>query len=184
MRTASLPCPPSNQQMYGSDQIKSADQVRQQRDNRSDWPYEHLFPPANSTPVNQITLTPAVVPAMGSQVLVLAYKVPSGKRFILTGVIENIFGVSFTPGDGTWTIDKNTPIGIPDSQKMPMQGLVNTPVQLGSFASGRPWRFPRPYEFEPLDLVQSKFSNVVGIGGGTLLSAFLGYLIPVVGLSR
>jgi len=176
-------CPPSNPQFYGRDAVQSADQVRQKEENRADWPYLHLFPPPNATPVNQITQVPVAVPAPAATALVLAYTVPSGKRFIMTGIIQNIFGANFTPGDGFWTIDKNTPIGIPDAQKMPVQGLIHIPIPLGSFATGIIWEFRRPYEFEPLDLVQSKFTNTAS-GATLLLSAFLGYLIPTVGMMR
>lgn len=182
-RLGGVNCTPGNPQLFGNDQIKSADQLRQERNNRTDWPYEHLFPPSNSIPVNEITRTPVAVPAMAATALVLAYRVPSGMRFIMSGVVQNVYGAAFTPGDGTWTIDKNTPIGIPDSQKMPMQGLVNIPVPLGSFETGIPWKFARPYEFAPLDLVQSKFTNVSS-GASLLVSAFLGYLLPVTGLTR
>ena len=64
-RLGGVNCSPGNPQVYGNDQIKSADQVRQERANRNDWPYEHLFPPSNSVPVNQITQTPVAVPATG-----------------------------------------------------------------------------------------------------------------------
>ena len=182
-RLGGVNCSPGNPQFYGNDQIKSADQVRQERANRNDWPYEHLFPPSNSVPVNQITQTPVAVPAASATAVVLALRVPSGMRFIMTGLVQNIYGATFTPGDGTWTVDKNTPVGIADAQRMPMQGLVNIPVPLGSFDTGIPWRFARPYEFEPLDLVQSKFTNATS-GATLLVSAFLGYLLPVTGLSR
>ena len=182
-RLGGVNCSPGNPQVFGNDQIKSADQVRQERANRNDWPYEHLFPPSNSVPVNQITQTPVAVPAMAATAVVLAYRVPSGMRFIMTALVQNIFGATFLPGDGTWTVDKNTPVGIPDAQRMPMQGLVNVPVPLGSFQTGIPWHFTRPYEFEPLDLVQSKFTNATS-GATLLVSAFLGYLIPVTGLTR
>ena len=184
-----LSCVPGNPQMYGRDSLASADQVRQQRENRNDWPYEHIFPPSNAIPVNAITQTPVAIAAPATVTEVLKYTVESGMRFIMTGIIENAYqgnAVTFTPGDGFWTVDKNTPVGISSTQKMPVQGLVNTPVPLGSFLFGVIWQFKRPYEFEALDVVRSKFVNVNLASGAPnyLMSAFLGYLLPVTGNSR
>jgi len=174
-----------NPQFSGVDLVKSADKERQDREKRSEWPYLHLFPPPNSIPVNQITQTPVGVPAIGLTAVALAYRVPSGYQFIMTGIVQNIYGSAVNPGDVTWTVDRNKPVGIADSQGMGVQGLINVPVPLGSFPFGVIWEFKRPYEFEPLDLVQSKATNVASGGVGlpnALISAFLGYLIPVVGL--
>jgi hypothetical protein len=179
--------PKINPQFSGVQEIESADKRRERVGNRSEWPYNHLFPPPNADPVNEITRAAALptVPAIGSTVVALAYRVPSGSRFIMTGIIQNAFGGLVMPGDLTWTVDKNAPVGIADFQGMGVQGLINIPIALGSFAFGVIWEFKRPYEFEPLDLIQSKVTNVAsgGVGpGNPVLSAFLGYRIPVVGL--
>ncbi len=74
---------------------------------------------------------------------------------------------------------------IADTQGMGVQGLIAVPIPLGSFAFGVIWKFERAYEFEPLDFIQSKATNVASAGvgpGNPLISAFLGYRIPVVGL--
>ena len=70
-----LSCVPGNPQMYGRDSLASADQVRQQRENRNDWPYEHIFPPSNAIPVNAITQTPVAIAAPATVTEVLKYTV-------------------------------------------------------------------------------------------------------------
>ena len=175
-----------NPQFSGISQIEAADQKRQREENRSEWPYKHIFPPPNSTPVNEITRgTLPVVGAIGATVVALSYRVPSGSRFFLTGIIQNVYGSTPNPGAITWTVDVNRPVGIADTQGMGVQGLIAVPIPLGSFAYGVIWEFKRAYEFEPLDFLQSKATNVSsgGVGpGNALISAFLGYRIPVVGL--
>jgi len=170
----------------GLDLIESADQKRQRDEQKTDWPYTHLFPPPNSSPVNQITQgLPPAIPAIGSSAVALAYRVPSGSRFFLTGIVQNAFGGLINPGDILWTVDNNRPVGIADFQGMGVQGLISVPVPLGSFPFGVIWEFARPYEFEPLDLIQSKALNVSAgsVGAGTfLVSAFIGFRVPVVGL--
>lgn len=168
-----------NPQFSGVSSIESADKVRQRADARNDWPYNHLFPPPSSTTVNQITQTPVLTPALAGTAVALAYRVPSGSRFIMTGIIQNVFGGTVNPGDFAWTVYRNPGGG---SQQMPVQGLISVPIQLGSFAFGVIWEFTRPYEFEPLDLIQSFVLNNSGGVGYQLVSAFLGYRLPVVGI--
>lgn len=175
-------------QLTGADQALSAEQLRAREEKRSNWPYEHIFPPPSSDTVNQISSgVLAVVPPIGSTVVTLAYRVPSGSRFFLMGIIQNVYGASggplaMSPGDITWTVDKNRPVGIGDTQGMGIQGLINVPIPLGSFPFGVIWRFSRAYEFEPLDLIQSKATNVASGNVGapnTFVSAFIGYRLPV-----
>ena len=144
----------------GIDAVKAADKLRELRTNKEMWPYVHIFPPPDSIPVHAITLTPVAVPAVGVQVEVLKYKVPSGFAFIMTGVVQQYQGGTFLFGDGTWTVDRNTEIGVTSVQATPVQGLTNLPMPLGSFQVTAPWQLPRSYLFEPNDIVRSKFTEV------------------------
>src|ERR1035437_10236054 len=167
------------QRVYsGVDAVKAADGIRGDQSNRERWPYMHISPPVNAEPVHVIGT--ALVPAQASQVVVLAYPVPSGFRFYLRGIIQTYEGGNFVPGDALWTIDGNTPVGVANYQAQPEQGLVAVPVRVGSFS---PWtvdEFARAYEFEPLDIVRSKATNVaVGVGNPNYFSTgFFGYLVP------
>jgi hypothetical protein len=101
----------------------------------------------------------------------------------LRAIIQAFVGGAFLPGDATWTIDRNTPVGIPNLQGQPEQGLINVPVPIGSFAPFAPDRFERCYEFEELDDVRSKATNVnLGVGSPNFFtSGFFGYLVPMIG---
>jgi hypothetical protein len=153
-----------------------AEILRAARAQRKAWPYVHVFP-AIPDPTVQVFGTVAA-PAVNATALVLAYKVPSGMRFYLQGLIQVVSGVGFNPGDALWTVDVNTPIGQTNFQAFGVQGLVKVPVPLGSSAFGRFWPLPRAYEFAALDLIQSKVFNV-GLAGGEFASGFFGYLEPV-----
>ena len=172
----------------GVDAVMAADAVRRDTSNREKWPYMHVYPPVNSEPVHRINsvVTPDTVANVGAvlaTVIVLEYQVPSGFRFYLRGLIQTYEGGNFVPGQALWTIDRNTPVGVPNFQAQKEQGLVAIPQRVGSFS---PWtvdEFARAYEFEPLDIVRSKATNVgLGVGDPNYFStAFLGYLVPDVG---
>ena len=167
----------------GREALEAAEALRREVENRDRWPYPHVYPPPNSTPVNKITSPAVNVPAAGpaNQVTVLEYTVPSGKRFIMQGIIQQEIGATFLPGDGTWLVDQNTPLVLTSVQSSPVPYLSDLIVPLGSF-SFEPFPFKRAYEFEPLTVLRSKFTNVnLGEDSGKLVSGFFGYLIPAIG---
>ena len=165
----------------GVDAVVAADVVRQDASNREKWPYMHVYPPVNAEPVHRIASVPT--PDLGVQVVVLSYAVPSDFRFYLRGIIQTYDGGNFVPGAALWTIDRNTPIGVANVQAQPVQGLVAVPQRVGSFSPFTMDEFARAYEFEPLDVVQSKVTNVaLGVGDPNYFSSgFFGYLVPDVG---
>lgn len=143
------------------------------------WPvYAGSFP--DSLVVNQIAY--AAVPAQGSSVVVLAYTVPTGNRFIMSSMWQCYsggIGTAFNPGDTLWTVDTNN-ASATDYQGNFVQGLVQVPVPLGSWQYGVKHWFDRPYEFEALDLIQSHAFNVNLTAGAPNLyvSGFFGLLVP------
>jgi hypothetical protein len=172
---------PAQRVYYGKDAAKAADILNQDQDRKEQWPYVHIYTPRNAEPVHVIAFAPT--PAALATVEILKYPVPSGYRFYLRAIVQGYVGGAFLPGDATWTIDRNTPIGIPTLQGQPEQGLINVPVQLGSFTASSPWILPRAYEFEELDDVRSKGTNVnLGVGiPNFFMSGFFGYLVPMIG---
>lgn len=179
LRQTSMTVGGNGQRVFtGADAVRAADVVRRDQSNREKWPYMHVYPPVNAEPVHVIGSV--VTPALAATVVVLAYQVPSGFRFYLRGIIQTYEGGNFVPGQALWTIDRNTPVGVANFQAQPEQGLVAVPVRVGSFS---PWtvdQFERAYEFEPLDIVRSKATNVaVGVGNPNYFSTgFFGYLVP------
>ena len=77
-----------------------------------------------------------------------------------------------------WTVDKDAVI--PNVQGQPIQGLIQTPVPLGSFLRGVKWPLPRAYEFAPFTILRSTVVNQT-LAGGAFVSGFFGYLVPAIG---
>lgn len=176
---------PSVTRVYsGSDAVKAADALRQQAERREAWPYLHIYSPPNAEPVHEIGTIET--PDQGSTAVVLTYTVPSGYRFYLRAIVQNYVGGAFVPGDALWTIDRNRPVGIADIQGQPEQGLVAVPVEVGSLKPFSSDKFWRAYEFEELDVVRSKGTNVnLGVGAPNFfVSAFLGYIVPMTANQR
>lgn len=168
----------------GADAVKAADALRQQAERREAWPYLHIHPPPNAEDVHEIGTVET--PAQGSTAVVLTYTVPSGYRFYLRAIVQNYVGGAFSPGDALWTVDRNRPVGIPDVQGQPEQGLVNVPVDVGLLKPFEPDVFRRAREFEELDVVRSKATNVnLGVAAPNFfVSAFLGYIVPMTANQR
>jgi hypothetical protein len=174
---------PVVQMFSGVDSVRAADVLRLAIQERRDaWPYVHLYPPPVSQDVNVIG-TAATQAHGAAAIAVVTYQVNAGKRFYLQAVLLSAVldvSASFVPGDALYTVDRNSPIGITDSQFMPEHGLVNIPVQLGSATFG-PWRLHRAREFSPLDIVRVKATNVgLQVGAPTyFVCGLFGYEVPV-----
>jgi hypothetical protein len=170
-------------QMYsGVDSVRSATELQRAIQNRRDaWPYPHVYPPPNSKDVFVIgTATVPVAPA-SLTVTVLTYQVQSGKRFYQSGVIFGYVGGSFVPGDAKFTEDRNSALGSSNKQFLPEHGLINVPVLLGGQVNGsyvEPFVFARTREFEPLDVIRIKATNV-NLGGGSFVAGIFGWELPV-----
>jgi hypothetical protein len=171
-------------QMYsGADSVRAADTLRiaiQER--RDQWPYVHVYPPPNSKDVFVIgTIAVPVAPA-SLTVTVLTYQAQSGKKFYQRGVIFGAQGGQFTPGDATFTEDRNSALGSTNLQFLPEHGLINVPVLLGGQGQNgsytEPFWFSRAREFEPLDVIRIKATNV-NLAGGVFVAGIFGYEVPV-----
>jgi hypothetical protein len=169
------------QMFSGVDSVRAADAYRLAVEaRRNAWPYVHVYPPPNAIDVNVIG-TQVTQAQAAAAIEVLSYQVNSGKRFFMTGVVLGA-SVSFAPGAALFTVDRNSPVGVTNSQFMPEHGLVNVPVQLGSFALG-PWKFSRVREFGPLDVIRVKATNVgLNAGSDLYVCGLFGYEVPTLDL--
>lgn len=161
----------------GVDSVRAADAYRLAvQERRDQWPYVHVYPPPNAIDVVAIGTIVAQAQAAAA-IEVLAYTVNSGKRFYLQAVVLGC-NVTIAPGDALFTVDRNSPIGIANSQFMPEHGLVNVPIALGSFQFGA-WKLERAREFAPLDVVRVKGVNVnLNAGSDFYVCGLFGYEVP------
>jgi hypothetical protein len=152
----------------------AAERLRQALRRRERWPYDFIFPPSETVPVNELHFLSAPL-AGGPAVVVFSFLVPAGYRFFLDAIqTDYTEGSPFQPGAALWTVDVNSLS--PNAQAMPVQGLTALPVPLGSVAFGTRWPFERPYEFAALSVVRSTVQNV-SLVGGEFSSGFFGYLV-------
>lgn len=159
--------------------------ISAEQERRNMWPYPHIYPPPDAEDVFVVNIAATTDPAGATPtVAVVTYQVPSGKRFFLRAVLLSVTGAaSMIPGAGLWTVDRNKAIGIANVQGSVEHGLVNVPFPLGSNLN-YPWPLQRAREFEPLDVVRIKGTNVsLSIGAPTYwIGGLFGYEVPVVGL--
>ena len=123
-------------------------------------------------------------PAPTTLTVLLAYQVPSGHQFALTGVMWTFEGPAggFVPGSGDiiWTLDVNNPL-TPSALAIAgryIQGFGAELAPIGSYE--KPWWFSRPRVFAPSDLIQLKVLTTVAIAqnSGNFNSRLIGYLWP------
>lgn len=172
--------------LSGVDSVRAAHELLSaEQERRNMWPYPHIYSPPDSEDVFAVNIAATTDPAGGTPtVAVVTYQVPSGKRFFLRAVLLSVTGAaSVIPGAGLWTVDRNKAIGVANVQGSVEHGLVNVPFPMGSNITG-PWWLTRAREFEPLDIVRIKGTNVsLGIGAPNYwVCGLFGYEVPVVDL--
>lgn len=168
-------CPPEKIQ----DLMQAGEVLRQMLRQGNAWPWVHLFPPFDAVELNLIGDLVAPSPVPNLRISILQYTVPAGMRLFLFGVLQDVETAAFNPGDALWTVDENTVAG--SIQGAGVQGLIGSPVPLGSVSAGRWWPFNRPYEFPEWTLLRSTVQNVnvPQAAPNYFVSGFLGYLVPV-----
>ena len=140
---------------------------------RDQWPYPWLFAPESAEPV--FRCGSIVVPALGTQVEVLEYTVPAGMQFAFCGLIQIYAGAGFNQGssDIVWTVDTDSPLGVPAIMANPLPGLDQISIPLGGFMgpSGflggltAPWRFEKPFVLKPETQLRQGDSGSKCLGG-------------------
>lgn len=165
--------------LTGSQAIQQAEQIKRQYDKQSAWPYEWCYAPQNSSGVFRQGFI--AVPADGAvnQAVVLQYNVPDSVYFVLQGVSLNLIGATWNPGDFTWLMDVNAPIGLPSAQATPLQGYGAVGTELGSLQDG-----PYPYVSGELDILKPRdqlrlkvTNNALVAGTGSFVATFTGYTL-------
>ncbi len=171
----------------GVDSIRAANELQRAIQARRDaWPYPHVYPPPDSQDV--FVITPLAVPVAPASLtaVILTYQVQSGKKFFQKGVIFGYVGGTFTPGDATFTEDRNSALGSVNKQFLPEHGLTNVGVLLGGQVNGsyvEPFVLQRARDFEPLDVIRIKATNV-NLTGGVFVAGLFGWEVPVVSVKH
>lgn len=123
----------------GPQALKAAESLRRARRKDDFWPYDWQFAPPGSK-MDQATGFVAV-PAQNIATQVVSYQVPDGMNFYPLGVVLTLIGANYAPGDFTWSLTINSPVGISAAQFLPYDGFQNVPFGLGTLEI--PWALPR-----------------------------------------
>lgn len=162
--------------------VRAAEEVHKaNRDRAADWPYPHVYPPASA--VDVCVIGTKVTQAQGAAAIeVLNYTVSSGKRFFLQAVVLGA-NVAIVPGQALFTLWRNLPPGVLNSQAQPEHGLAGINLQLGSL-DNRGWELRRAREFEQLDYLSVQAQNI-GLSVGDpnyYVCGLFGFEVPVMEL--
>ncbi len=165
----------------GADSVMAADAYRLAvQDRRDSWPYVHVHPPPSATDVFKIftiaVQTAATPPAVAAAIEIGKYTVNAGKVFYLRSVM---FGASssIVAGDAFFTLDRNSAIGVTNTQFQPEHGLVNVPIALGSPVNG-PFPLEMARVFAPNDVIRIKGVNINLSDGTFYVCGIFGYEVP------
>jgi hypothetical protein len=138
------------------------------QERRDKWPYPWLCPPDDAEPRNPSNSI--LAPALGTLTEILAFTVPTGFQFALTGIVQVFVGAGYIPGsqDILWVVDVDAPIGVASVEGFPLPDLNNLVLPLGGYSGSNagalaalggftlPWRFKKPHIIKPNQVLRSK----------------------------
>lgn len=154
----------ANSVLQGPESIAAAQQLREERAAKSQWPYPWSFPPPGAIRVTAgadasgtIPVPVAATPTQG-----LLYTVDEGFQFALEAIVveyinSGVIGL-WSPGDVLWSLTLNTPVAVATFQGSPIQGFNLVDVPLGTLQI--PWPMVCAELFQPNDAIRSVFTNV------------------------
>lgn len=159
--------------LIGPDSTRAADKIRRLVDSKAQWPYQWIYPPPNAK--NRMPYGSVAAPAGATPTQVMAFTVPTGMRFYLTGIIRQFEGSGFVLGSGNalWTLAINTPVGSTPLQGRSVADFVNQPFTLGSFNHG-----PVHFEMPEVFVAEDTISDIVTTDG-TITPGAPNYFITV-----
>jgi hypothetical protein len=169
--------------LSGPETVIAADKLRLLETNKALWPYDWVFPSKNAIRVtgSDSGIKAIVAPPNGVATTVVQYTVPTGFRFIMTGILRWFQGTGFVMGSGNalWSMDINLGSYI-------AQGLSKTPITMGSPQQEFQFGFPcsAPEVFKSLEVLRDQVITTADIVPGApnyFIGGFFGWLEPAEG---
>jgi hypothetical protein len=138
--------------------IQAAAALKAAHDKAVAWPYDWEHRPPGSR--QAIAFGSIVAPAQGSQAQILQYNVPDSLQYVPTSLVFEFLGAAWNPGDFTFVLDVNQPIGSISVQGVPFTGYGSVPFNLGSREI--PWQIQAGEndKLKSADQVRVKVTNV------------------------
>jgi len=161
--------------------------VSAQRARQSQWPFPWVYPPPGSE--ERCPQSLVVAPTNAVLTELLAFKVPDGFFFRITGLLFTYIGIPVDDGSQlvTWNLDVDVPTAPSGSITLPALaggyrvqdfGVVKT--HLGSLDFG-PWPIDGPLIIDPLATVRVKVTTTVPFTVGPparFVTRLRGYIWP------
>lgn len=154
----------TNVVLQGPESIAAAQALREQRTAAREWPFPWVFPPPGAIRVTAGADTSGTlaVPVAATLTQGLAYTVDQGFFFALEAIVVEYLAAGVhgacNPGDFTWSLTLNQPVGVTAFQGSPIQGLTSVDIPLGTLQI--PWPLLCAEVFKPNDCIRSVFTNV------------------------
>jgi hypothetical protein len=144
----------------------SLEELARLRHRQRQWPYVHRMPPPGAIRVRADNAI--VVPTVAAgETQGIAYTVDEGYLFALECLVVQLLSAgnpgNAAPGDFTWSLDLNKPVGVGSFQGQGIQGFTSVDMPLGSLEI--PWPLEMPDIFSPNDCIRAKFFNVALTSG-------------------
>lgn len=167
--------------LSGAAAVQAAAGLKAAHDKAIAWPYDWIYAPKSSRNVYQEGFI--VAPTQGVLSEVLAYKVPDSLQFVLTGIVLQIIGSTWLPGDFIWTIDANLPVGSLSAQGVAFTGFGAVQSTKGSDIYPWPIQSGEGDKLKANDTLRAKILNVNIVAGGSnfFKAIFVGYTMPRAG---
>lgn len=150
----------------GPEAAFATDKIRRQVEARDAWPFPWVYPGPDSSRRNPTGYI--VTPAVGVTAAILTFTVPQGYVFDMQGLLLCAVTTGMVlignPGDFTFSVDRNTPVGGGALQGGPLADLTAVPFNLGSPSIG-PMPLSRAETFQGNDVIRAKITNVSGAAG-------------------
>lgn len=154
----------ANGMLQGPQSIAGAQALREDRINKTKWPYPWSFPPdgairvtAGADATGTLAVPVAATPTQG-----LLYTVDEGFQFALEALIVTYLNAGtlglWGPGDALWSLTLNQPVAVSSFQGSPIQGFANVDVPLGTLQI--PWPLLCAELFQPNDAIRVVYTNV------------------------
>jgi len=168
----------------GQQQVAAAESLRRKKRAEDAWPFAWTQAPPRSKHVFQSGFLAAPDPATGIQE-VLEYRVDDGFDFCLSDLVLQVIG-NWLPGDFTFSLDINSPIGVTSANTLPYKDYQNIQVTMGGNGPGAPLASPAPVRSGELsilrarDVLRVKVTNInVPIGNPQFfIAAIWGWVFP------
>lgn len=162
--------------LSGAQAVQAARAIKAQYDKQSQFPFDWICPPQNSAFVFREGNIPTPVEA--TQTLILQYDVPDSERFILERIVL-WFSTNYAPGDFTFVVDVNRPIGFSSAQGTPFRGFGALQNTFGNLYRAEKLNAGQQDILNPRDQLRVKVTNnTLGAGGAFFTARIFGYTLP------